>query len=329
MKPLIAVVGAGGTFAMQGRHAFDWVDYGDSGIVHPIGDVLREMGELGLAVDLVQVPFRAIGSTGITPSDWIELGALIRRIAAEHPRLAGIVVTHGTATLEETAWFLHLTMPPGIALAVTGAQRPPNTSGSDAAANLRAAISVAADPRARQLGALVVLDNTVLSARDATKTSSFTLDAFTASDGGPLGRVLADGTLRLSRQPIGPFGMFDATDTRDLPRVDISLSYAGADGAAIDAFVAAGTRGIVSAGLLPGRPANAERAALVEAAQAGVVVVQATRGLRGMVPVQPHNVADGILAGADLLPQKLRILLMLALRDGMASDAVQAMILRV
>jgi len=327
MRPLIAVIGAGGTFAMEGRHPFDWVEYGDSGIVHPIGDVLHEMGDVGLDIDLLQVPFRAIGSTGITPADWSELAALIRDLIETTPRLQGIVVTHGTATLEETAWFLQLTAPPGVALAVTGAQRPPNTSGSDAAANLRAALAAVSDPRARHLGAMVVMDNTLLPARDATKTSSFSLAAFAAPGSGPLGQVLADGTLRLTRVGTTPVGAFSSAELDELPRVDIALSYAGADGAAIEAFVAAGARGIISAGLLPGRPANGERAALVAAARAGLVVVQATRGTNGMVPVQAHNVADGILAGGDLSPQKLRIVVMLAVRAGIAGAALQDLIL--
>lgn len=327
MNPRIAIIGAGGTFAMQGRHDFDWVEYGDSGIVHDIATVLRDMGDLGLPLDLQQIPFRAIGSTGIVPADWVDLAALVHALQSQQPDLAGIVITHGTATLEETAWFLHLTKPQNIALAITGAQRPPNTSGSDAAANLRAALAAVANSRAASLGALVVMDNTMLSARDATKTSSFALDAFESPGLGPLGAVLADGTLRLLRAPTTPSGIFPAPQSAALPRVDIVTSYAGADGTAVQAFRAAGARAIISAGLLPGRPANAEHAALREAAASGILVVQSTSGPRGMVPVQRHNVADNILAGGDLSPRKLRILLMLALQAGLAAPDIQSVIL--
>ena len=107
-----------------------------------------------------------------------------------------------------------------------------------------------------------------------------------------------------------------------LPRVDIVTSYAGADGTAIDAFVSAGARGIVCAGLAPGRPAAGEMRALRDAVQAGVVVVQATRAPRGVVPVQRFLTVDGILVGGDLTPAKLRIALMLALAADHSGGAV-------
>ena len=324
---MIAVIGAGGTFAMEGRHPYDWIEYGDSGIVHPIETVLASIGDHGLGVALLPIAFRTIGSTGILPADWLDLAALIARTRGADPGLAGIVVTHGTATLEETAWFLDLTTAAGIAVVVTGAQRPPNTAGSDAQANLRAAIAVAADPRAAALGALVVMDGQILPARDVTKTASFAFDAF-ISPAGALGHVAADGTVILRRvPPVRSLVPFDTSALRALPRVDIVLSYAGADDVAIRACLAAGAEGLVSAGLLPGRPANAERPALVDAVRAGVVVIQSSRGSRGDVIVQRHNVADGILAGSDLAPHKLRILLMLALAAGLRPPAIQDLIL--
>ena len=319
----IAVIGTGGTFAMHGRHRFDWIEYADSGVIHPIDDLLATLGELAPDLDLVPIPFRSLGSVSIGPADWLELSALIRRTAAADPSLTGFVVTHGTATLEETAWFLDLTLALDQPVVVTGAQRPANTDGSDASANLRAALAIAASPASRGAGVLVTLGGLFFAARDVTKAASFELGAFEAPPFGPLGRVDADASVVWRRRMAERAPRHDLPlDVTTLPRVDIAMSYAGADGVAIDAFVAAGACGIVSAGLAPGRPASKETSALVRAAQAGVVVVQATRAPRGTVPVQRFLAADGLLAGGDLAPPKLRIALMLAIAADDASGGI-------
>jgi L-asparaginase len=334
-RPRIAVIGTGGTFAMHGRHRFDWIEYADSGVIHPIDDLLQRLGELAPEADIVPIPFRSLGSVSIGPRDWLELAKLIRDTAAADPTLTGFVVTHGTATLEETAWFLDLVLSIAQPVVMTGAQRPANTDGSDAAANLRGAVALASSPQSREEGVLVTMGGLFFAARDVTKAASFELAAFEAPPYGPLGRIDADASVVWRRRPArsarrlaARFGeALDRPISDGLPRVDVSMSYAGADGAAIRAFVAAGARGIVCAGLTPGRPASGEREALLHAVEAGVVVVQATRSPRGLVPVQRFITADGMLAGGDLAPPKLRIALMLALaaRDlaspGPADDA--------
>ncbi|WP_434666597.1 asparaginase [Paraburkholderia sp. A3BS-1L] len=317
-KPRVAVIGTGGTFAMQARHRFDWIEYGESGVVRSIDELMDEMGALGNVADtveLVPVPFRALGSTAIAPADWLALAKLIRRTAAADPGIAGFVVTHGTATLEETAWCLDLLLHLDVPVVITGAQRPLNTAGSDAPGNLRAALALAQSDEARGAGVLVVMNSQVFAARDVTKAASFELGAFEAPQFGPLGRVEASGrvVMRRGRVGAGPSLPLDMETLGTLPRVDIVLSYAGADAVAIDAFVAAGSRAIVSAGLVPGRPAAAEQAALARAAKSGVVVVQSSRAARSEVPTQAFLEAAGVLAGGDLAPQKLRVLLMLAL----------------
>ncbi|OAJ54817.1 L-asparaginase [Paraburkholderia ginsengiterrae] len=322
-RPRIAVIGTGGTFAMHGRHRFDWIEYADSGVIHPIDDLLERLGELVPHVEIVPVPFRALGSVSIGPGDWLELATLIRDTAASDATLTGFVITHGTATLEETAWFLDLVLELDQPVVLTGAQRPANTDGSDAAANLRGAVALAAAQDSRGSGVLVAMGGLFFAARDVTKAASFELAAFEAAPYGPLGRIDADAGVvwrrrvfrdeRPARRASRFAPILDAATRSGLPRVDIALSYAGADGAAIDAFVAAGARGIVCAGLAPGRPASGEREALCCAAGAGVVVVQATRAPRGTVPKQRFLAADGFVAGGDLSPQKLRIALMLIL----------------
>lgn len=331
-RPRIAVIGTGGTFAMHARHRFDWVEYADSGIVHPIDALLETMGELAPDVDLVPVPFRSLGSVAITPDDWLALAQLIARYAAQDPGITGFVVTHGTATLEETAWFLDLVLALPQPVVLTGAQRPANTAGSDAPGNLRAAIATACAPQARHSGVLVVMDGWVFTARDVTKAASFELQAFEAPPFGPVARIEADAGIAWRRQ--APRRMRDAgtgagrSREHDIdlsvilhaatpvsfPRVDIVLSYAGADSVAIDAYVAAGARAIIGAGLAPGRPSAGEWPAYRAAVAAGVVVVQSSRAARGTVPPQRFLQEAGILAGGDLSPQKLRIAMMLVLQ---------------
>ncbi|WP_250508107.1 asparaginase [Caballeronia sp. GAFFF3] len=314
----IAVIGTGGTFAMHGRHRFDWIEYADSGVIHPLDDLLKSMGELSPELEIVPIPFRSLGSVAIGTNDWLELARLIRDTAAADPSLCGFVITHGTATMEETAWFLDQILCLDMPVVLTGAQRPGNTDGSDAPANLRSAMAVANDRASRGLGVLVVMGGLIFAARDVTKAASFELAAFEAPPYGPLGRVDADASVVYRRLPVAERSKkkrFDRLLDGDvaLPRVDISVSYAGADGAAIRAFAAAGARGIVCAGLTPGRIAAGEREAILEAVDAGVTVVQSTRSPRGVVPVQRFLTADGLLAGGDLSPQKLRITLILLL----------------
>jgi L-asparaginase len=324
------VVGAGGTIAMVGRSAYDWVEYGESGQVRSVGEVVRELQPLLEGVELEIISFRAVASTGVAWRDWVELAKLVRDLPAARPHAHGIVITHGTASLEDTAWFLDLVVRCEVPVVLVGAQRPPNTAGSDAGPNLRAALAVAASPQARELGVLVVMDNYIYSARDVRKTANFALDAFEAGEFGPLGRVDADGTVVLRRRlPLpksGSAALAGALACDSPARVDLTLSYPGADGTAITAFVRAGARAIISVGMPPGRCTPAERGALREAVAAGVLVVQSSRAPRGAVVAQHYNRADGIVSGGDLAPNKLRILLMAALGAGLAGAAIEELL---
>jgi L-asparaginase len=310
----VALVSTGGTIAMVGRHPYDWVDYGESGTVNEPETMLRELAPLLPDVPLEIVPVQRIGSTGITVADWSVLATLVAQLVARAD-ISGVVVTHGTATLEETAWFLALTVTSRKPVVLVGAQRPPNTAGSDAGPNLRAAILVAHSATMRGTGVVVVMGGRIFDARAVNKLSNHDLNAFDAPDAGALGRVSADGRIVLRHHAVAlpeerPWAQ---ADLADLPRVDITYSYAGNDGAAVRAFLAAGAAGIVCAGLPPGRPANAERRALIEAVRAGVAVALSSRAVRG--PVEPATDArrDGFLIASDLGPAKTRILLMLGL----------------
>jgi L-asparaginase len=320
----VALIAAGGTIAMGARDAFDWVDYGDSGIVYDAAYLADRFRDVLPGIHLHPVAFRALGSVAIGWADWCELLELAERTLAVTPDITGIVITHGTATLEETAFFLHLSWRHPQPLVLVGAQRPLDTHGSDAVPNMRAAIAVAASAASRGTGALVVMNGQVFTAADVTKSANFALDAFW-SPKGPVGRVDADGSIKLVRAISSPHRQYAPASVA--PRVDMLVSYAGADGDAVTAAVSAGARGLVIMALPPGRVASGQRAALVAAAAQGVIVVLASRANRDGVPVQAYNVSDAILTAGDLAAHKARILLMLTLGEGLSSTEIQAALL--
>ncbi|TMJ70335.1 MAG: asparaginase [Alphaproteobacteria bacterium] len=314
-RPLVAAIGCGGTISSLGRDSTDVLDYPDFGTKMAIEEVVGRYPEIAKVAEIVPVPFRSVGSTAIGPPEWLELASTIDRIAAQRPELAGIVIPHGTATLEETAYFLHLTLKTDKTVVVVGAQRPASALSSDAGMNLLGAVRAATAPQARRLGVLVVLNDEVHCAREATKTSTYRLQTFRTPDFGALGHIDGDG-VQIYRRPVrshAPDTEFDVGKLQSLPRVDISYSYGGADGTVVEAFVAAGVRGIVSAGLAPGIPTPLERAALETARDAGVVIVQSSRAGSGRVALRRYLDEAGMVAADNLNPQKARILLMLAL----------------
>ena len=324
--PRIAVIGTGGTISSLGASSLDVLDYPDFGQKLTAAALLDRFPETRLVAEPVPLTIRQVGSTEIGPTEWIELRALIHRIARDEAATAGFVITHGTATLEETAFFLNLTVAVSQPVVLVGAQRPASAIGTDAGMNLVNALRVAGSPEARGKGVLVLLNDEINAARDVVKTSTYRLQTFRSLDFGALGHVDGDG-VHFYRAPLGahmPEGPFATLDLKEpLPRVDIIYSYAGADGALVDAAVAAGARGLVSAGFAPGSPTPDQRAAFERAAKAGIVVVQCTRAASGRVAPRRRLRETGIIAGEDLSPQKARILLMLALTAASDSAAIQ------
>jgi L-asparaginase len=265
--------------------------------------------------EVFPVRFRNIPSTAIAWPEWKELLQICDRLCAETPDLAGIVVGHGTASLEETAYFLSLTLKIPVPVVVVGAQRPASGLSSDAAMNIVNAVRVAASPEARGLGALVLLNDEIHAARDVTKTSTGRLQTFRAADFGCLGHADGD-RLAWYRRPLrktAPETEFEVRRLDTLPRVDVAYCYAGADGAAVDAFVAAGAKGIVCAGFAPGMATPAMVESLKAAVDAGVAVAMSTRAGSGRAFPTTRVVDAGFLPADNLTPQKARILLSLAL----------------
>lgn len=314
-KPKVAFVGTGGTIASLGAGPLDLQDYGASGTVMHADEILTRVPETALVADVIAVPYRNIPSTAIDFTDWKALVALCDRLVAEHPDLAGIVIGHGTATLEETAYVLNLTLKVDVPVVLVGAQRPPSALSTDAGMNLVNAIRVAASPESRGMGVLVVLNDEIHAAREVTKTATLRLQTFRTPDFGVLGHADGD-AVAFYRRPLrrhAPDTEFDIRALTALARVDIAYAYAGGDGTAVRAFVAAGAQGIVSAGFAPGFSPPGDFAALKAAAAQGVVVVQGTRAGSGRTYRNTRLRDAGILIADNLNPQKARILLALAL----------------
>src|SRR5438067_9247541 len=303
--PRIAVIGTGGTISSLGDGSLDVLDYPEFGQKLSCEALLDRFPETRLVAEPVPVTFRQVGSTAIGPEDWLELRALIHRMAGEDPMLAGFVIPHGTATLEETAFFLNLTLGVSQPVVLVGAQRPASALGTDAGTNLVNALQVAGCEEARGKGVLVVLNNEIHPARDVVKTSTYRVQTFRSLDFGALGHVDGDGP-HFYRAPLKahmPDTPFAGRDIAALPRVDIIYSYAGADGDLVRAAVAAGARGLVSAGFAPGSPSPDQREAFIQAAKSGVVVVQCSRAASGRVAPRRHLRESGLVAGHDFPSQ--------------------------
>src|SRR5580765_3570393 len=322
--PRIAVLGTGGTISSLGASSMDVLDYPDFGQKLTCEALIDRFPEPRLVAEPLPVTFRQVGSTAIGPADWLELRALIHRLAKDDPAIAGFVIPHGTATLEETAFFLNLTLGVAQPVVLVGAQRPASALGTDAGTNLVNALQVAGSSEARGKGVLVVLNNEIHPARDVVKTSTYRVQTFRSFDYGALGHVDGDG-VHFYRAPLKahmPDTPFASRDFAGLPRVDVIYSYAGADGDLVEAAVKAGARGLVSAGFAPGSPSPAQQAAFVEAAKSGTLVVQCSRAT-GRVAPRRRLRETGIVAGEDLSPQKARILLALMLLTTRDVGAIQ------
>ena len=325
--PRLLIVNCGGTIASLGTSNLDVLDYPDEGRKLPIADIIARVPEILTVADPELQDFRAIGSSAMTGTDWLALRALIQARCAAESGIAGVVVLHGTGSLEETAFFLHLTLDIAQTVVLVGAQRPLSAIGSDAPINLFNAVRVAADPNARGRGVLVVLNDEIHSARDVVKASTYRVQAFRSADFGMLGVADGDGvhffrTLDRPHTRTSPFASL-ALDV-DFPRVDILYAHVGADAVFIDAAIAAGAKGLVSAGFAPGLVPPAAKSALEKLADQGLPIVVCSRAASGRIAPRRYVATHRMVAGQDLSPQKARILLMLCVARRLSLADIQA-----
>ncbi|OYU49239.1 MAG: L-asparaginase [Rhizobiales bacterium PAR1] len=315
VKPKVAVIGTGGTICSIGTGPFDILDYGANEKMLHADALVALFPEVQEIAEVIPVPFKAVPSPDIFFPEWKELVLICDRLVAEYKDLAGIVILHGTASLEETAYFLSLTVKVDIPVVVVGSQRPASALSSDAGMNLANAIRTAASPEAYGMGVLALLNDEIHAAREVTKTSTFRLQTFRSPDFGVLGHADGD-KIVFYRKPIrkvGPETEFDIRTLEALPRVDIVYAYTGADGTAPRAFMAAGAKGLISAGFAPGFAGKGDFEVLKKAVQAGIVVMQSTRAGSGRTFKGKRLREAGFLIADNLNPQKARLLLALAL----------------
>jgi L-asparaginase len=322
-RPRVHVLGTGGSIAGIGPHRLDYTLYPELGKKLTVAQMLQRIPEAREIADVAGEDVLQVGSPSIGPKEWLQLAALIHELDVD-----GVVITHGTATLEETAYFLHLTVKSDRPVVVTGAMRPPTALGTDADLNLLDAIRLAAHPEAAGRGVLTILNNEIQSARDVTKSNAFRVDTFDSRDFGVLGYVDSDARVLFHRAVTRPHTTatpFDVRGKKDLPRVDIVHSYAGGDGVLVDALIAHRPEGMVLVGFGGGSYPAAFFDAGKRAVQAGIPVVLATRSWNGRVVSTPRMDAGGFIVCDDLMPQKARILLMLVLTITRERAAIQEM----
>lgn len=314
-KPHVAIIGTGGTIASLGTGPLDLQDYGANETMLHADELVARFPEVHDVAEILPVRFEAIPSPNVFFHEWKALVLRIEALVQAHPTLAGIVITHGTATLEETAYFLNLTLHVDLPVVLVGSQRPASALSTDAGMNLFNAVRTAAAPASRGLGVLVLLNDEIHAAREVTKTSTYRLHTFRTPDFGVLGHADGD-AIAYYRRPIrrrAPDTEFDIRTLEALPRVDIAYAYAGSDGTAVRAFVAAGAQGIVSAGFAPGFCGPGDLEPLAEAVRQGILVVQSTRAGSGRTFQNTRLARHGVLIADNLNPQKARLLLALGL----------------
>ena len=316
-RPAVHVIATGGTISNLG---------GDGRLTGE--QLVAGLPQLAEVATVGVEQFSNVASGSVTTAQWVALARRINALFGERPDLQGVVVTHGTDTLEETAFFLDLTVASCRPVVVTGAMRNPRQVAPEGPANLLNAVRLAAAPHAAGRGTLVMLNDEILHARDAAKTDAVRLNAFSAPGRGPAGVVDPDSVAfwRPAHRARCGTPAFDLAGLDDLPRVDVVYAHIGADSVLVDAAVAAGARGIVVASVGRGGSTPSQGRALRRAAQQGVAVVVSTRTMSGRVPsASPEAAAAGrgIYTGAeDLNPQKARVLLALALARGLDAGAI-------
>jgi L-asparaginase len=245
---------------------------------------------------------------------WRTVATRIQRLLDTDRDLGGIILVHGTNTLEETAYFLHLVLKTEKPVVVVGAQRPITGLSTDGPLNFVNAVRVATSAEASGRGVLVLLNDEIHCARDVSKTNTYRLQTFRAPSWGPIGYADPDRIVFHYRpeRPHTTATPFKVAMLDDWPRVDILYGYHGDDNVLVDAALAAGAKGLVVAGVGAGSPGGM-RPALDAALARGVIVVRASRTGSGRVLHEDNAAFPGTIGADDLNPQKARVLLQLAL----------------
>ncbi|WP_368654338.1 asparaginase [Ornithinibacillus sp. 4-3] len=310
----ILLLTTGGTISGAGSDRLDLKDYKAGNYSGEY--FLEQVPEIKQYANVIVEHVDNIVSTAIQNSHWITLRDRITK-AFHSEDFDGVVITHGTNTMEETAYFLHLTVPSEKPIVLVGSQRPFTAISSDGPINLLHAVRVAASDEAYGKGALVVMNDEINGAREVTKTNTYRLETFQSGQHGFLGFVEPDNSIQFYRAPTRKhtaYSDFADVDLTDIPAVEIVYSYAGVTGDLIRYITESGKyKGIVVAGTGAGTVSPAEEEALLEAKEKGIYIVRCSRLGNGRVASMKSYEKLNPVIGDNLLVQKARILLMLSL----------------
>jgi L-asparaginase len=324
-KPSIVIVATGGTIAgaQSGGAA-----YGYKAGTFKVEDLIKAVPDMEKPANLSGEQVANIGSQDMNDAVWLKLAKRVNHLL-DRKDVDGVVITHGTDTMEETAYFLDLVVKSNKPVVMVGSMRPATAVSADGPANLYNAVATAANPGARGRGVLVVLNDEIHAARNVTKTNTTSVETFESPNRGPAGAAHT-----------GEIAWFDRTDRRHttrsefsvdnldkLPRVDIIYAHANMSTDLIDAAVENGAKGLVIAGVGDGNMTKEALNALTLAARQGVAVVRSTRLPAGIV-LRNNEVNDDklhMVASGEFTPPKARVLLQLALTKTNDPKRVQKM----
>jgi len=316
-KPIVYVLSTGGTIAGSGSSSTDLSNYKPGAILGE--QLVKAVPQIAQIADVRVEQVVNVNSSDITIDNWLTLAKRISAILKETPSVSGFVITSGTNTLEETAYFLNLTVKSDKPVVLVGSMRPSTAISADGPLNLLNAVRTAISPDAKGKGALIVLNDEINAARDTTKTNTLRVETFRAPELGLLGYIDEDKVsfYRSTTKRHTANTEFDVASLTTLPKVSILYSYIDPDASLIQAAIKAGAKGIVFAGTGNGALSVSEETVLKEIAgmpaASKPALVRSSRVGNGRVIATAEYDALGVIPSDTLNPQKARILLMLAL----------------
>lgn len=311
--PHVVILSMGGTIASRGKDRMNLTHYGDGPPVNP-EDWLHDLPELQNIARVTTEDFRNKEVRGDNFGDIARVAHRLNEIAKD-PSIDGVVVTHGTNTMAEVAFYMNLVVDTDKPIVFVGSQRPWSGISGDGPLNMYDAVRVAADPAAKGLGVLHCMNQYINAARDVTKTNAYRVETFKSSDTGALGFADPD-KVKFYRAPVRKHtteSEFAGTDLKELPPVEAFYAYTEAPGYVIDAAVEHGVKGLVIDGYGAGVPTPSQAEAMKRAQAKGVIIVITTRTRGGRVQDVPSRTEAHQVNGDDLPPEKARLLLQLAL----------------
>jgi L-asparaginase len=322
----VTILATGGTIAGSGATSTTTVGYTAATV--GVDRLITAVPELAKVAQVKGEQVFQIASENMSNEHWLVLAKRVNTLLAQ-PDVDGIVITHGTDTLEETAYFLDMVVKSKKPVVLVGAMRPGTALSADGPINLYNAVLLAASKEAIGKGVLVALNDQIQGARDVTKTNTSTLDSFKTPELGMLGYIQGNRPYfyHTSTRKHTADTEFDISKLDALPQVDIVYGYANVSPVALNALVAAGAKGIIHAGVGDGSLASKVLPSLTAARKQGVLIVRSARVGQGIVARNGEANDDELdfVVSDTLSPQKARILLMLALTKTSDSKEIQRM----